>query len=58
MFGNAAMAGTLDKDALQYFVILEGINNIAVQYLSFADATKFLVANGSGSCYRVPKFGF
>ena len=49
------MSGTLDTDALQYFVILEGTNNIAVQYLAPADATKFWVVNGSGSRYCVPK---
>jgi hypothetical protein len=37
-------------------VIVEGINNTAVQYLAFVDATKCSVANGFGSCYCVPKF--
>jgi hypothetical protein len=32
--------GNIDTDDLKYFMILEGTNNRAVQYLSFADATK------------------
>jgi hypothetical protein len=40
MFGSAAFFRYLNTEGLKYFVILEGTNNIAAQYLSFADATK------------------
>jgi hypothetical protein len=51
-----ALSGILDRGALKYFVILEGINNITVQYMAFVDATKCSAVNSFDSCYCDPKF--
>ena len=49
------MSGVLDTDALKYFVVLEGVDYLAVKYLACANATKCSVLNGSGSCFYVTK---